>query len=82
MSAVQQEIASCLSEQGWRAFADLEALHRAIQHNHERVMRSLDDAVIAADRRELQIAWNEYRAVVADLSQVTEDFESLRLNLG
>jgi hypothetical protein len=77
MSAVREDVYAGLSEQAWTQLASLEALHRNIQQNHERVLRSLDEAALSADRRELQIAWNQYRAVVADLSQVT-DIESLR----
>jgi hypothetical protein len=79
MSAVREEGFSFLSEKAWKQLADLETLHQAICQNHDRVVRSLDAAVMADDRRELQIAWNHYRAVVADLSRVTEDIESLRL---
>jgi hypothetical protein len=81
MSAAREEVMSCLSEQAWQQLSALESLHRAIQINHERVIRSLDEAAVAADRKELQIAWNQYRAVVADLSRATEDIESLRLTL-
>jgi predicted Zn-ribbon and HTH transcriptional regulator len=82
MSAIREEIHAALSEQAWSQLANLEALHRVIQQNHERVLKSLDEAAVSVDRRELQIAWNQYRAVVADLSQVTEDIESLRLGSG
>lgn len=82
MSAVREEIPSFLTEQAWKQLADLESLHRAIQQNHERVIRTLDEATACADRRELQIAWNQYRSVVADLSRVTEDIESFRLTAG
>jgi hypothetical protein len=79
MSAVEQEVTACLSDQAWLKLARLESLHQAIQSNHDKVMRSLDAAVVADDRRSLQVAWNQYRSVVADLSRVTEDIESLRL---
>jgi hypothetical protein len=79
MSAVREEVAACLSEQAWQKLARLESLHQAIQSNHDKVVRSLDAAVMTDERRDLQIAWNQYRSVVADLSRVTEDIESLRL---
>jgi hypothetical protein len=82
MSVTKEEVASCLSDQAWLKLARLESLHQAIQSNHDKVMRSLDAAVVADDRRCLQIAWNQYRSVVADLSRVTEDIESLRLTTG
>lgn len=80
MSAAQ-EMRSGIPEQAWKQFADLEALHQAVQASHGQVLRSLDQA-IKSDRKELQVAWNQYRAVVADLSRVTERIESLRLTLG
>jgi hypothetical protein len=79
MSAAREEVAECLSDQAWRQLQGLEALHREIQANHERVIRKLDEAALSADRRDLQVAWNQYRSVVADLSRVTEDIGSLRL---
>ncbi len=82
MSAVREEVVSCLSEQAWKHLGELESLHRVVQQNHERVIRSLDQAALSADRMELRVAWNQYRAVVADLGRVTEDIESLRLTLG
>jgi hypothetical protein len=82
MSAVSEEVAICLSEQAWLKLSRLESLHQAIQLNHDKVVRSLDAAVESDDRRSLQIAWNQYRSVVADLSRVTEDIESLRLTAG
>ncbi len=82
MSAVREEVVSCLAEQAWKHLGELESLHRIVQQNHERVIRSLDQAALAADRTELRVAWNQYRAVVADLGRVTEDIESLRLTLG
>jgi hypothetical protein len=82
MSSCREDIAPGLSEQAWVRLAELETLHRAVQKNHERVIRSLDEATVSTDRRNLQIAWNQYRAVVADLGRVTEDIESLRLNTG
>jgi hypothetical protein len=80
MSAVREDVVHGLSDLRWKQFADLEELHRSVQANHERVIRSLDEAVVT-DRRELQVAWNQYRQVVADLSRVTEEMESLRLGL-
>jgi hypothetical protein len=83
MSAVREEVAPCLSEQALKHLGELESLHRAVQQNHERVKRNLDQAALAtADRTELRVAWNEYRAVVADLGRVTEDIGSLRLTAG
>ncbi len=82
MSAVREEVIACLSDEGWLKLSRLESLHQAIQSNHDKVMRSLDAAVVADDHRTLQIAWNQYRSVVADLSRVTEDIESLRLTTG
>jgi hypothetical protein len=82
MSVVREDLASSLSEQAWKNLGELESLHRVVQQNHERVIRTLDQAALAADRTELRVAWNEYRAVVADLGRVTEDIESLRLTLG
>jgi hypothetical protein len=82
MSVVREEVVASLSEQAWKHLNELESLHRIVQRNHERVIRTLDQAALAADRAELRMAWNEYRAVVADLGRVTEDIESLRLTLG
>jgi hypothetical protein len=80
VSADQQQVfAACLSEQAWKQLADLESLHQVICRNHDQVLRHLDAAVVADDRRSLQVAWNQYRTVVADLSRITEDIESLRL---
>jgi hypothetical protein len=80
MSAVREDVMTCLSAQAWGRLTELEQQHRAVQENHERVLRSLDEAV-RRDTSELQIAWNQYRAVVADLSRVTADIESLRLGM-
>lgn len=80
MSAARENVLSCLSEQAWKQFADLEAVHRTIQQNHERVLRNLDQAV-RSDPRELQIAWNQYREVVAELCRITGSFESFRIAL-
>jgi hypothetical protein len=74
-----EEVADCLSDQAWRQLLSLENLHREIQSNHERVIRKLDEASLSSDRRDLLVAWNQYRSVVADLSRVTEDIGSLRL---
>jgi hypothetical protein len=79
MSAAQEEVAACLSEQAWQRLVNLEALHRDLQKNHERVLRTLDEIALSAERAELLIVWNQYRAVVADLSRITEDIGSLRL---
>lgn len=81
MSAVREEVVSCLSEQAWKQLTELESIHRIVQQNHERVIRSLDQAVMAPGRTELQVAWNQYRAVVADLGRVTEEIELLRLTI-
>ncbi|HTP40113.1 MAG TPA: hypothetical protein VMI92_11130 [Steroidobacteraceae bacterium] len=80
MAAAREAVVSCLSEQEWKRFAELETLHHAVQASHERVLRTLDEA-IKTDRADLMIAWNQYRAVVADLSLVSERIESLRLML-
>jgi ABC-type antimicrobial peptide transport system ATPase subunit len=82
MSAVREDVASGLIENTWQQLTALELLHKEVQHNHERVLRSLDVAATSNDRRDLQIAWNQYRSVVADLSKITEDIESLRLSMG
>jgi hypothetical protein len=79
MSAAQEEVAACLSEQAWQRLQQLEGIHRELQRSHERVLRSLDEAALATDRVGLMVVWNEYRAVVADLSRVTGDIGSLRL---
>lgn len=81
MSAAQEEVAAGLSEQAWQRLLSLETLHREIQRTHERVLRTLDEAALSVDRRELMVAWNQYRTVVADLSRVTEDIGSLRMHL-
>ncbi len=78
MSAAQQDVAACLSEQAWQRLLDLETLHRELLRNHERVLRALDEAALAADRSELMVVWNQYRTVVADLSRVTGNIGSLR----
>ena len=79
MSAAQEEVAACLSEPAWQRLLNLEALHRELLKNHERVLRTLDEAALSEGRLELMVVWNQYRAVVADLSRVTEDIGSLRL---
>jgi uncharacterized protein YqiB (DUF1249 family) len=79
MSAVREETTHSLSERAWRQLETLESLHRQVQQNHDRVVRTLDAATMSDDQRTLQIAWNQYRAVVADLCRVTEDIESLRM---
>jgi hypothetical protein len=79
MSAAHVDVAACLSEQAWQQLLDLESLHRELLRNHERVLRTLDEAALAADRTELMMVWNQYRVVVADLNRVTEDIGSLRL---
>lgn len=79
MSAVSDDVTHCLSDQGWKQLADLEQQHRSIQLDHERMVRSLDEAVTDVECRDLQLAWSQYRQVVAELSRVTEDIESLRL---
>lgn len=79
MSAVREELIHGGSETIWSQLAALEELHHTISQTHERVLRSLDEAVLGSDSRNLRIAWNEYRAVVTDLSRVTADIESLRL---
>jgi hypothetical protein len=81
MSAAREDVAVCLSDHAWRQLLSLEALHREIQQNHERVVRKLDEAALSSDRKDLLIAWNQYRSVVADLSRVTEDIGSLRLHI-
>jgi DNA-binding transcriptional regulator GbsR (MarR family) len=69
-------------EHGWAQLTTLENLHREIQRNHERVLRNLDEVSTSEDRRGLQFAWNQYKSVVAELSRVTEEMESLRLTMG
>lgn len=79
MSAAQQEVAAaCLSDQAWERLMNLETLHQQLLRNHERVLRTLDEAALASDRQELMVVWNQYRAVVADLNRVTGDIGSLR----
>jgi hypothetical protein len=68
-----------LADRTWQQLLNLETVHREIQHSHERVTRTLDEAAMSSDRRDLMIAWNQYRSVVADLSRVTEEMGSLRL---
>jgi hypothetical protein len=82
MSAVKEDVATTLGEHAWMQLTTLESLHREIQRNHERVLRNLDQACVAEDRCNLQAAWNQYKAVVADLSRVTEEMESLRISMG
>jgi hypothetical protein len=82
MSAVKEEVTTTLGEYAWMQLTTLESLHREIQRNHERVLRTLDQACVAEDRCNLQAAWNQYKAVVADLSRVTEEMESLRIAIG
>ena len=82
MSAVIEISSACLSDQAWEKLAHLESLHQSVQANHEKVVSSLNAAIFADDRSSLQIAWNQYRSVVADLGRVTEDIESLRLSAG
>jgi hypothetical protein len=82
MSAAHGDSGSFLSDQAWKQLADLEALHQAVCQKHDRVVRSLDEASLSSDQRNLQVAWNQYRSVVADLSRVTEDIESFRLGCG
>lgn len=78
MSAAEQDVAACLSDQAWQRLMDLETLHQELLRNHDRVLRTLDEATLAADRSELMVVWNQYRAVVASLSRVTGDIGSLR----
>jgi hypothetical protein len=79
MSAAREEAADGLSEQAWQRLLHLETLHRQILRNHERVLLTLDEVAMSDDRHELLVVWNQYRAVVADLSRVTGDIGSLRL---
>jgi plasmid maintenance system killer protein len=82
MNAVRGEVAAMIGDRAVAQLSQLESMHREIQHNHERVLRNLDVASSSADRRDLQIAWNQYREVVADLSKITEEIGSLRLSMG
>lgn len=79
MSAAREDISARLSELAWNRLQSLETLHGQIQLQHERVIRSLDTVAQYPDDRELMIAWNRYRAVDADLSEITEEIGSLRL---
>jgi hypothetical protein len=81
MSAAEKEVAACLSDQAWQRLMDLETLHQELLRNHDRVLRTLDEATLAADRTELMVVWNQYRAVVASLSRVTGDIGSLRQSI-
>lgn len=78
MSAAMEEVAATDGEPTWQQLTTLESVHREIQRAHAGVQRNLDQACSAADRSELQAAWNQYRAVVAELSRITEEMESLR----
>ena len=82
MNAVRGEVAAMLGDLACSQLSQLETVHREIQHNHERVLRNLDAATSSTDRRDLQIAWNQYREVVAELSKITEEIGSLRLSMG
>jgi hypothetical protein len=81
MSVGLNEYSVAPGEQAWTLLTALESLHRDILRNHERLLRDLDQASSAADRADLQVAWNQYRAVVADLGRVTAEMESLRLTM-
>jgi len=81
MSAAQEEVAAGLSDQAWQRLLDLETLHRELLRNHERVLRTLDEAALSTDRDDLMVVWNQYRVVVADLSRVTGDIGSLRQSM-
>ena len=81
MSAAEKEVAACLSDQAWQRLMNLETLHQELLRNHDRVLRTLDEATLAADRTELMVVWNQYRAVVASLSRVTGDIGSLRQSI-
>lgn len=82
MNASRAELAATIGDQTWVQLSQLESVHREIQQHHDRVLRNLDVATSSADRRDLQIAWNQYRAVVADLSKITEELGSLQLSMG
>jgi len=79
MSAAQEDVAACLSEQTWQQLLVLEARHRESLRDHEAALRVLDQAAQAVDRAELLAAWNQYRTVVAALNRVAEDIGALRL---
>jgi len=78
MSAAREGTMEWLADRSWQQLLNLETVHREIQQNHERVIRTLDEAAMSSDRRDLMIAWTQYRSVVADLSRVTEEIGSLR----
>jgi hypothetical protein len=75
-------VAAESSEAAWKQLTQLESLHREVQRSHERLLRDLDQASTRTDRSHLHTVWNQYRDVVAELSRVTEELESLRLLMG
>ncbi len=77
--AVAEEDRQWLAEAGWQQLMQLESQHRQIQQNHERLIRTLDEAAQSQDRSDLLAAWQQYRSVVADLSRVTEEIGTIRL---
>lgn len=82
MNAAQQAVVVADDDPAWKQLTTLESAHREIQRTHAVLLRNLDEACFTADRRDLQAAWNQYRAVVADLSRIAEEMESLRLSMG
>jgi len=78
MSAAREEMSQCVADDGWQRLLQLESRHREIQNHYDRTVRRLDEAALSCDRRDLLLAWNQYRSVVADLSSVAREIGSVQ----
>jgi hypothetical protein len=78
MSVSRKDFQSCLADVAWDELLRLEDRHQAAEAAHDQQRRRLDAAISSADQLDLQLAWEQYRSVVAQLAEVTESIESFR----
>ena len=76
MSASEQQRAEWLDPDFWARLERLEGRRRRIQWQHEAARRDVERTV-SPEAEELRRVWRRYCEVIADLDDLTREFETL-----
>jgi hypothetical protein len=80
MSAPEQTRPLRLARQFWESLDRIESHRQRVQSEHETWRRSLD-RLRDSRNADLQLAWQRYCEVIAQLEDTTAELEALRVNL-
>jgi hypothetical protein len=81
MSALERQRAEGLDPNFWERLERLERRHWRLQWEHEHAGRDLK-RLSPSEAEGLQLAWQRYCKVIAELDQATAEIESLRTCAG